>query len=61
MGRYLIADSGSDQVGAVRIKALLHQEIDLTQVDYAQVDRQFLRFTDPGPGIQCVGHLYTIH
>ena len=45
----LIADRGSDQVGAVRIEPLLHQEIDLPEIDDTEIDRQFLGFADPRP------------
>ncbi len=66
MDAQLVADRGADQVGAVGVEALLHQEIDLTQVDDAQVDRQFLGFADAWARLACpqlpsVDHPSTIH
>src|SRR3546814_5114940 len=34
--------SGSDQVAAVRIEALLHQQVDVAEVDEAEIDRDLL-------------------
>ena len=34
----LVADGGSDEIGAVRLKALLNQEVHLTEVHVTEVD-----------------------
>lgn len=39
----LIANRGADEIGAVGKKALAHQQIDLTEVDEAKINRNFLR------------------
>ena len=38
----LVADGGADEVGAVRVEALLHQQVDVAEVDIAEVDRDLL-------------------
>jgi hypothetical protein len=38
----LIADGRSDEVGPIRVEALLDQEIDLAEVDHAHVDGHLL-------------------
>src|SRR5580698_3700851 len=38
----LIPNGSPNEVGSVRVKAFLHKEIDLTQVNTAQIDRDFL-------------------
>ena len=38
----LVADRGADEVGAVRVEALLHHQVDLPKVDVAEIDRDFL-------------------
>ncbi len=48
MGAQLIADRRANEVGAVGIEALLHQQIDLSQIDEAQVDGDLLGFTGLG-------------
>jgi hypothetical protein len=40
----LIADGCADEIGAVRIKSVLHHEIDVAQVDIAEIDRDLLGF-----------------
>jgi hypothetical protein len=37
----LIADRGSDEIRAVRIKSVLHHQIDMAEVDIAKIDRDF--------------------
>jgi hypothetical protein len=46
MRRQLIANGGSYQISAVRVEPLLHQQIDLSQVNQAQVDGDFFTFAD---------------
>ena len=41
----LIADGRANEVGAVRIKTLVHHQIDVTQVDVPEVHRNFLGIT----------------
>ena len=38
----LVADRGADEVGPVRIKAVANQQIDMTKVDEAEIDRDLL-------------------
>jgi hypothetical protein len=45
----LVADSGSYQVGSIGIEPLLYQQIDLPQIDHAEVDRELLRLANAGP------------
>lgn len=42
----LIADFRADKVGEIRIKPLLHQKVDLPQIDNAQIDRQSFGFAN---------------
>src|SRR5438105_5549290 len=60
MDLQLIADRRADEVAAVRIEVLLHQQVDLPQVDRAEVDRDLLAVV-AGPGFDGFEHLYTIH
>ena len=41
----LIADCGSNEIGPVRVETLLHHEVDLPEVDVAEVDRDLLAVT----------------
>jgi hypothetical protein len=41
----LIADCGSNEIGPVRVKALLHHEIDLPEVNVTEIDRDLLAVT----------------
>ena len=43
MGRKLVADRRPNEVGAVGIKAFLHQQIDMAKVIVTQVDRDLFR------------------
>src|SRR5688572_25188998 len=45
MRKKLISDRGADEVGSVRVKPVLDQEIDLPEVDEPQVDRDLLRLS----------------
>src|SRR6187551_2961501 len=44
MGRKLVADRRANEVGWVGIKALLHQQIDMAEVDVTEVKCDFFRF-----------------
>ena len=44
MGRKLVADRRANEVRAVGIKAFLHQQIDVAEVDVTQVDRDLFGF-----------------
>ncbi len=46
VGRQLIADGSTNQVGAIGVEPLLHQQVDLPEVDRPQVDGDLLGFTD---------------
>jgi hypothetical protein len=43
MGRKPVTDRGPNEVGAIGIEALLHQQIDVAEVDVPQVDRDLFR------------------
>jgi hypothetical protein len=43
----LIADCGSNEIGPVRVKALLYHQVDLPEVDVAEIDRDLLAVTEP--------------
>ena len=40
----LIADGGPDEVGAVGVESLLHQEVDMAKIDVAEINRDLLGF-----------------
>ena len=54
MGGQLVADGGTDEVGAIRVETLLHQQINLPQINGAQVHRDLLC-------LACHDRLLTIH
>src|SRR5438874_13598201 len=41
----LVADGGADEVGAVGVEALLDEQVDLAEIDRAEVDGDLLRLT----------------
>ena len=43
----LVADRRADEVGAVGIEAFLHHQVDMAEVDIAQIDRDLLAVGDP--------------
>jgi len=58
----LVADGSADEVGAVRVEAVLHQQVYVAEVHIAEVDRDLLGVA-AGPGPQLVhvaGHLLAI-
>src|SRR6476619_7672471 len=57
----LIADRRTDEVGAVGIEAFLHHQVDMVEIDIAQVDRDLLAVTHLGPEVMNIaGHLDAI-
>jgi hypothetical protein len=38
----LVTNGGANEIGPVRVKALLHHQIDMPKVDIADIDRDFL-------------------
>src|SRR3954467_11893655 len=38
----LVADGGADEVGAIGVEALLHQKVDMAEIDVAEIDRDLL-------------------
>ena len=44
MGRELIADRSANKVRAVGIKAFLHQQVDVAEVDVTQIDCDLFGF-----------------
>src|SRR6478736_3504043 len=61
----LIADRRSDEVGAVGVKTLLHQEVDVAEIDIAEIDRDLLAVSPFRPKLMYLAchfyHPYTIH
>ena len=55
MRRKMIADSSANEVCAVGVEPFLHEEIDLSQVDKAEVDRYLFRVRRPR---SCRAHSY---
>jgi len=41
----LVADGGADEIGAIGVEPLLHQKIDVAQIDIAEIDRDLLGVT----------------
>src|SRR5579883_60034 len=57
----LVADRGANEIGPVGIEALAHQQIDLAEVDVADVDRDLLAVAGLRPQLpHVVGHPATI-
>ena len=44
VGRKLVADRRANEVGAVGIEAFVHQQIDVTEIDITQIDRDLFGF-----------------
>src|ERR671919_1841202 len=44
----LVADGGADEVGAVRVEPLLHHQVDVAEVDVAEVDRDLFALAGLG-------------
>ncbi len=58
----LVADCGSDEVGAVGVKSFAHHQVDLTEIDIAEIEGDFLAVSGLGPefpDITC--HLFHPH
>src|SRR5215211_3103637 len=54
----LVADGGADEVGAIGVEPLLHQKIDVAQIDVTEVDRDLLGVAGLGAElIDIVGHV----
>ena len=51
----LVANGGSDEVCSVGVKAVLHQQVDLTKVDVAQIDRNLFTVADLRPQLSYIG------
>ena len=58
----LVTYCGSNEIGPVRVKALLYHQIDVTKIDVAEVDRDLLCVTGLCPQlIYILRHPITIH
>jgi hypothetical protein len=58
----LVTYCGSNEIGPVRVKALLYHQIDVTKIDVAEVDRDLLCVTGLCPQLMhTLGHPLTIH
>src|SRR5436305_8866949 len=47
MAIQLIANRGPDEVGAIGVKPVLHQQIYMAEIHISQIDRDFLTFSCP--------------
>src|SRR6266581_3662140 len=57
----LIADCGSNEIGSVRVKALMYHQVDLAEVDVAEIDRDLLAVTGLWSDlVHIIGHDFTI-
>ena len=55
----LVSDRGPDEVGAVGIKPLPHQKVDVAEVDIAEIDRDLLAISRFRPQLlYFAGHFY---
>src|SRR5271157_576198 len=53
----LVADGRADEIGPVRVETVLHQQIDMTEIDIAEIDRDLLAIRPSGPKVMnVVGH-----
>src|SRR3954454_18648616 len=52
----LVADRGSDEVGAVGVECLLNEEVYLTKIDVSEVYGDLLAIADLGPQLPYVAH-----
>src|SRR3954467_6195149 len=53
----LVANGGADEVGAIGVEPLLHQEIDMPEIDITEVDRDLLGIAGLGAEfVDIVGH-----
>jgi hypothetical protein len=43
----LIADCGPNEIGSVRVEAVVYHQVDLAEVDVAEIDRNLLAVTGP--------------
>ena len=50
-GGELGANRGADEVGAVRVEAVLHQQVDMAEIDVAEVDGDLLGLA-AGPALR---------
>src|SRR5689334_23219689 len=59
----LVPDGGADKVGAIGVKAVLDQQIDMAEIDIAEVDGDLLGFATAlrSQLMYIVRHLLTIH
>lgn len=58
----LVPDCRSDEIRSVRVEPLLHHQLDVTEVDVAKVERDFLGIRPFGAQFCYVsGHLKTIY
>ncbi len=53
----LVADCSSDEIGPVRVKAFLDEQIDLPEIDKPEIDRDFLAVTRFWAEVVYRGHL----
>ena len=54
----LVADGRADEVGAVGVEALPHQQVDMAEIDIAEIDRDLLAIAGFGPQLLNIsGHV----
>jgi hypothetical protein len=57
----LVANGCPDKVGTIRIEPLLHEEVDMTKVNLAEIDGDLLTIVRPGAKLtHIVCHPHTI-
>src|SRR5271163_846432 len=57
----LVANGCADKVGTIRIESLLHEEVDMTKVNVAEIDGDLLTIARPRSKLaHVVGHPYAI-
>nr|WP_242512267.1 hypothetical protein [Pseudolysobacter antarcticus] len=61
MHRKLITNGGADQIGAIGIKSFLHQKVNLTEIDDAQIDREFFGIGRDAPWFCSSDRFHDIH
>src|SRR5678816_2728925 len=58
--RQLGPDGNADEVGAIRVETLADEQVDLTEVDHSEVERDLLGFLKLGCHLPSLYHLVTI-
>src|SRR5262245_49227080 len=58
----LVADCGSNEIGTVGVKPFPHHQVDVTEIDIAEIDRDFFAVSGFWPEFADIaGHYLSIH